>query len=594
MKYNYLTPTLLLRIILLCLFTLTFLSSRLYATEPVDVRVLGLEGEPLKNVNSALALPQGVVKEGAVDRLWLDYFTRQAESKVRSALEPFGYYGSHVTTELEDKKEGGYYTLLVTVTAGEATRLAEVVVTILGAGAAEPLLLEKIAAFPLRTGDQLLHESYEQSKSQLLAASRELGYLDAHFSTNEIRVDPKTASARIHLVLATGPRYLFGTTTITGATYYPDELLRRYISFSAGEPFSFKAVGKTQFNFASSPYFKSVTVVPDKEAATAQQVPVVITVQPAPRRILRPGIGYGTDTGARASVGFKHLSLFAPGNTFNSEIAVAERLQGIGSAYSIPSSQNIDTFSTIQLNLQREVINDTVSKLAFLEPSRTTGFGENSFGTVYMRLMYEEYSVGLEDNSSSMLLPGLRFSQHGYDDLIKPTKGWHYSLETRGAYQGIISDATFIQFIAESGVIIPLPWRLTLNSRVKGATTLINDPFSDVPSSLRFFAGGDNSVRGYAYKSLGPRDTTGDVVGGKHQLQGSIELQRAIFAKWTVSLFYDAGNAFNDTSSIKLHQGAGFGLHYLTAIGAINLSLARQISVPDPHFRIHFTIGFQL
>jgi translocation and assembly module TamA len=397
------------------------------------------------------------------------------------------------------------------------------------------------------------------------------------------------------LILESGPRYLFGTTAIAGTTYYPDELLRRYISYSAGDPFSYKAVGKTQLNFASSPYFKSVSVVPDKEAATELKVPIVITVIPAPRITLRPGVGYGTDTGARASVGFKHLSLFAPGNTLNSEIAVAEHLQGTGTAYTIPSNQDIRTYSILQLNLQRENINDTLSKLAFLEVSRTTGLGENRLGTAYIRLMYEEYSAGLEENNSSLLLlPGLRFSRHTYDDLIKPTKGWHYSLETRGARQWLISDASFIQFIAESGVIIPLPWRLTFKSRVKGATTIINDPFSDVPSSLRFFAGGDNSVRGYAYKSLGPKDVTGDVVGGKHLLQGSMELQRALYDNWAVSVFYDAGNAFDNTSSITLYQGAGIGLHYLTPIGAINLSLARQISVPDPQFRIHFTIGFQL
>jgi translocation and assembly module TamA len=572
---------------------LTVVPLRLFAAEPVEVSVVGLEGDPLKNVYSALVLPPGLVKEGAVDKLWLDYFSRQAESKVRMALEPFGYYGSLVTTTLEEKKEGGYL-LLVTITAGEAIRLAEVVVTIQGAGAAEPLLLAKTASFPLRTGDQLQHERYEKAKSEILATSRELGYLDARYSTHEIRVDPKTASARIHLILESGPRYLFGTTTITGTSYYPDELLRRYISFSAGEPFSYKAVGKTQLNFASSPYFKSVSVVPDKAAATALQVPVAITVVPASRITIRPGIGYGTDTGARASVGFKHLSLFSPGNTLNSEIAVAERLQGIGSAYTIPSSQNIETFSTIQFNLQREKVADTVSKLAFLEPSRTTGFGEKRIGTAYLRLMYEEYRVGLVDNNSSLLIPGLRFSHHAYDDLIRPTQGWHYSLETRGSYRSIISDATFIQFIADSGVIIPLPWRLSLKNRVKGATTIINDRFSDVPSSLRFFAGGDNSVRGYAYKSLGPKDASGVVTGGKHLLLGSIELQRALFSNWAVSLFYDAGSAFDDSTDFKLYQGAGIGVHYTTPIGALNLSLARQLSVSNPQLRIHFTIGFQL
>jgi translocation and assembly module TamA len=293
-------------------------------------------------------------------------------------------------------------------------------------------------------------------------------------------------------------------------------------------------------------------------------------------------------------VGFKHLSLFAPGNTLNSEIAVAEHLQGVGSAYTMPSSQNMETYSTLQLNLQREKINDTISKLAFLEPSRTTGFGDNRLGTAYLRLMYEQYSVGAENSSASMLLPGLRFFRHDYDDLIRPAQGWHYSLEARGAARSLISDATFIQLIADSGAIVPLPWRLSLKSRIKAATTVSNDPFTHVPSSLRFFAGGDNSVRGYAYKDLGPKDATGDVVGGKHLLQGSVELQRAIFTNWGVSLFYDAGNAFDVTSNIKLFQGVGVGLHYGTPIGALNLSLARQISVADPQFRIHFTIGFQL
>ena len=578
---------------LLCLFMLVALPVPLCAAEPVEIHVGGLAGDPLNNVTSALALPPGLVKEGAVDKLWLDDFSAQAESKVRMALEPFGYYEARVTTELEEKKEGGYL-LQVAVTAGRVTRLGEVVVTIEGAGADEPLLLEKAATFPLHTGDQLRHGRYEQAKNEMLAASRELGYLDAQFATHEILVDPTTASARIRLIMASGPRYLFGTASIAGSTYYPDELLRRYISFSPGQPFSYKAIGNTQFNFANSTYFKSVSVVPDKGAATSQQVPVVITVVPAPRRTIRPGIGYGTDTGPRASVGFKHLSLFEPGNTLNSEITVAERLQGIGSVYTVPSSHNIETFSTVQLNLQREVVTDTVSRLAFLEPGWTTGFGNNRLGTVYIRLMYEEYSVGLENSTSLLPLLGLRLSRHAYDDLIRPSKGWHYSLETRGASRSLLSDATFIQCIAESGVIIPLPWRLSLKSRIKGATTVLHDPFSSVPSSLRFFAGGDNSVRGYAYKSLGPKDATGDVVGGKNLLQGSVELQRALFDKWAVSLFYDAGNAFNDVSSITLLQGAGIGLHYGTPIGALNLNLARQVGIPDPQFRLHFTIGFQL
>lgn len=565
----------------------------LLAGESVEVRVEGIEGDPLKNVEAALVLPSGIIRDGRVDKLWLEHFIRQSGTRIREALEPFGYYGSRAATSLEQNGETGQI-LRVTVTAGEPTRLAGVEVVLQGPGSAEPLLLEKVAAFPLRSGNILLHEEYGQATGDLLATARKLGYLDAVFPVHEIQVDPAAASARIRIVMESGPRYLFGEATIEGATYYPEALLRRYVSFTAGEPFSYKILGQTQLNFAGSAYFKSVNIIPDKDAATDLRIPVVIQVVPAPRRTIRPGIGYGTDTGARASVGYKDQSLFYPGNTLNTEITVAERLQGIGTSYTIPSHQNIETYSTIQINLQQEKVNDTVSRLASLELSRTTGFGNNRLGTAFVRLQHEQYSVGLEDSVSHLLLPGLRFSQRNYNDMIRPTQGYHFALETLGTLQAFGSDASFIQFTAEGGGVIALPWRTSLKSRAKAGATVLDDPFADLPTSLRFFAGGDNSVRGYSYKSLGPRDASGEVVGGRNLLQGSIELERAIFDKWSVSLFFDAGNAFDVSRGFKLYQGAGVGVHYFTAIGAINLSLARQIDVPDPTFRIHFTIGFQL
>jgi len=101
-------------------------------------------------------------------------------------------------------------------------------------------------------------------------------------------------------------------------------------------------------------------------------------------------------------------------------------------------------------------------------------------------------------------------------------------------------------------------------------------------------------VRGYSYRSLGPRDSSGQVVGGRQLLTYSIELQRALFKEWGVSLFYDAGNTFNSFTDFSLSQGAGVGLHYFTSVGALNLSLARPLDVDRPTIHIHFTVGFEL
>jgi len=155
-------------------------------------------------------------------------------------------------------------------------------------------------------------------------------------------------------------------------------------------------------------------------------------------------------------------------------------------------------------------------------------------------------------------------------------------------------DTSLVQILAEGSYLVPLRWRLALHTRAQAGVSLLSDPLSDIPPSLRFFAGGDQSVRGYSYKSLGPRDASGKVVGGKQLLTSSIELERALFRDWGVSLFYDAGNAFNSFSAVSLFQGAGVGLHYYTSVGALNLSVARQLGVDNPSFHIHFTVGFEL
>ncbi len=124
--------------------------------------------------------------------------------------------------------------------------------------------------------------------------------------------------------------------------------------------------------------------------------------------------------------------------------------------------------------------------------------------------------------------------------------------------------------------------------------TFQNEPFKELPASLRFFAGGGRSVRGYAYQSLGPKDITGKVIGGKNLLTMSIELDRKLFKDWAIAAFFDAGNAFDSPSHLRLYKGAGLGIRYFTPVGALQLDLARQIGVDNPAYRVHFSVGFEL
>lgn len=153
------------------------------------------------------------------------------------------------------------------------------------------------------------------------------------------------------------------------------------------------------------------------------------------------------------------------------------------------------------------------------------------------------------------------------------------------------ADVDFLQILGEGNVRIPLPWRLSFIGRAQVATTLQNRATSNFPISLRFFAGGDNSVRGYGWKTLAPKDDQGNVVGGNNLFVASGELERAIGADWSVAVFYDTGNAFNDWASMDLARSVGMGVRYYTMVGPLRLDVARQIGVRKPDIRVHFTVG---
>lgn len=580
--------------LLACCALLLGLAAPLCAADPVELEVTGVEDAPLKNVREALALPPGLVRDGKVDRLWLERFAGRAAEQARLALEPFGYYHAVAAVSIQEDKGRGRYRLLVRITPGEPVRVVSVEVGLTGAGAGEPQLVGLVRAFPLAKGNVLLQPEYERAKSGLKSRAAALGYLDANFSRHEIRIAPGELTARIALTLETGERYFFDGVSIEGAGDFPEPYLRRFITFKEGEVFSNAKLAETQLNFTNSERFKSVVINPQKELARDGKVPVQVQLTPAPRRTVRPGVGYGTDTGARFTVRFRDLNLFHQGHDLDLNLYAAQRLQGFAARYTIPSPRDIKSSTVTQLNLQQEDVGTYQSQLVAVELDRNRSFGKGELGTAYVKVQEEKFTIAGQDSSSRLVLPGLRFSKETFDNLVRPTRGYRYLIDVRGAHQYLGSDSGLAQGIAEGNLLLPLPWRSSLQLRTKLGGTLLADPLGDLPPSLRFFAGGDQSVRGYNYQSLGPRDASGQVIGGRHLIFGSIEVERSLYDNWGVSLFHDTGNAFSDLSRLKLYQAAGIGLHYYSPVGGLNLAVAKPLESGWTRFRIVFSVGFQL
>jgi translocation and assembly module TamA len=262
------------------LFLALFAAIAAVADEPVEVVVEGLEGEVLKNVQMALTLPADLVKEGKADLLWLTRFEGQIPEKVRRAMEPFGYYQSRIEVSLETLQDG-VYRLDVRVEPGPPVHVTSVKVEIHGPGSEEQKLKDLLSTFPIREGDILRHDRYEQAKQALKAKALELGYLDADFAAHEIRVSLAERKAAINLVFETGPQYRFGEAAFTGDLTYPKSFLRRYLAFKPGEVFSSLKIARTQLNFINSDRFAEVTVIARKEEAEDLRVPVRVNLIPS-------------------------------------------------------------------------------------------------------------------------------------------------------------------------------------------------------------------------------------------------------------------------------------------------------------------------
>jgi translocation and assembly module TamA len=562
----------------------------LSAADSVTIVIEGVQGPALENLKAALRVPPGVVgSDGKLDESLFEQFKKALPSDALDALEPFGYFNAKI--QVQSQRREKEILVDVHVEPGPPVQVSSVKVSLEGPGSGEEELQKLIDAFPLKRGDILLSNVYEEGKTRLLSRARNLGYLDANFSTHLIDVYHLTGRADIELTMVTGERYYFGETLFSGAPAYPDPFLRRFLSYKKGEPFSYLKLSQTRTNLDSSERFREASVQGKKEEAEGHEVPVDVTLVPRPEKRLKTGVGYGTDTGARFLARFQDVNILDKGHEFRSDLNISERLLSLSGAYIIPVGNDFRSLAALGLSFVRENTVSYNTTLAALELAREKGLGDHTQGRVFLRLLEERYTIGSERSSSFLVLPGVKLSGQKLDSVVRPRSGYRYGVEVRGTDTFLGSTTGLLQVVPSADLLVPLPARFTVLLRSQGGVTFQHQSFDEVPVTLRFFAGGERSVRGYAYQSLGPRDQAGNVVGGKNLLFGSIELEKAVMENWGVAGFYDAGNAFDSFNYITFAQDVGLGLRYYSKVGPFRLDIARQVGKPSPATRVLFVIG---
>lgn len=550
------------------------------------VSIEGVNGEMRKSIEAWLSLddepcdaPQWRL-QGRLD---------EATQEIRQAMQAFGHYDPTITHSFEAGGGNGCWKADFNIDPGPQVVLREVDIELQGEGRDDEAFRKLLRNTTLKPGEPLRHDRYDAFRNSIsdLAANR--GYFDGRFTRRALVVDPAAGVADVHLRFDTGPRYRFGDIDIVQDSI-DDGLLRRYLEFQPGEFYNRKAVTDTSSALSGSGYFDRLLVEPQIESAADDEVPVKITATPSDRHRYTASVGYTTDTGPRTGLGYRNQRLNKQGHQFNSDLSLSEVISTLTLGYTIPLSKPLTDKLKFEAGYKFE---DTDSFRAHTTAvsSTWTHLRDNQWlEERSLTFGREEFRVGNdEDTTSILLMPGIGWSRTVADNRLYPRRGARLKLKTRGSLEQVVSDVSFLQVLGDAKGIIGLPWRSRFIGRVNGGISVM-DKFSQLPASVRFFAGGDNSVRGYAYKSLGPKNSDGAVEGGKNLLTGSLEIEHLVTEKWSLAAFVDSGNAFSDTD-IDPKTGIGLGLHWRSPVGPIRLDVAHPLNKNGDFVRFHFIMG---
>ena len=550
----------------------------------VSIEVTGLEKELEANVRAFLSIEQEKSRESLTpSRLRLSH--KRAPEEIEKALQPFGYFKPVVESELTKHEKG--FTARYRVDPGPPVRLSEVDVQLTGDGEEDPRLH---LVFPLAPGDVLDQREYEKGKQNLLSAAIENGYLNARYTIHRVQVDLTSYTASVLLLLDTGRHFRFGELRFFD-NLLDTEFLQRYPEFEPGDPFDHRKLLKLQSQLISSEYFRNVEVRTLRDEAIGDRVPVEIHVTPAKRDRYRAGLGFSTDTGARATFDWKRRRVNKRGHRLATELRVAQTQSKLQSEYIIPLQRPASDSISFGASLDHEETDTRKETIALVEASHSIGLDDGWRRTAKLSYSYEDYDVADENEDAFLLVPSVQWTHLHKDTLDFTQRGLSQSYRVEGAAEQLLSDTSYLTLLARERFIYGFgggDWRL-LGRAELGAT--LTDSLTDLPSSKRFFAGGDVSIRGFDLDELGPVDDAGRVVGGRYLAVGSLELERRIVGKWSGSVFLDGGNAFDPDYDSEIEYGTGVGLRWRSPVGPIRFDLAYALSADDPGWRIHLVVG---
>lgn len=512
------------------------------------------------------------------------------KSGIEAALKSLGYADEAGAFTLDPNKSqhGEKWLLIANITLGEPVKLEQADVQISGQAATDPAFKRLNATLPPQ-GTTLNHETYDDYKSHLQKLALQRGYFDAAFTIHRLEVLPSAYKAWWRLYFNSGDRYRYGKIRFINSQIRED-YLNNMLTINAGDDYLINDVSKVTGDFSASGWFSSVLLQPHLHEES-KLVDFDVLLQPKKKNSIEVGLGYSSDVGPRFQLGWNKPWLNNRGHSLRSSFYISSPKQTIEATYKMPLLKNpLNYYYEFSAGVENEKKDDTDSLAATIAGLRywnhPTGW-QYSFG---IRMRYDSFTQADVKDKVLLMYPTASLNRTRMQGGIFPTWGDAQKITFDLARKLWFSDVDFFSVRASTAWIRTYADNHRLLTRLE-IGYLNTKNLQKIPPALRFFAGGDRSVRGYGYKKIAPRNNKGKVVGGSRLLSGTLEYQYQVYSNWWAATFVDSGFAANRYHSNELRYGAGIGIRWASPVGAIKFDIATPLRDKNNNKNIQFYIG---
>lgn len=513
-----------------------------------------------------------------------------------------GYYRARAESELSWNDDRTRVDVRIRVEEGPPVRLAQREIVLPDGFLDEEQRHALLEDLPLAEGGVFGVVGYRETKKQLLDRLANLGRPGARLEGGA-DVDLEEQAARLSWRVDPGPLVRFGPVRVEGLERVDESLVVRELTFREGERFGLDPLSESQRRIYELGLFRGVTIQPERpapeEPATPEASwPVVVRVEERSPRRVRLGLGYGTEDKLRAQASWMHRNFFGGARRF--EIGARYSSLLLGGAVRFVQPWFLEP--KLRLEVDASAARETLPAYDALR-AQTRFLLFRPFAERWEARGGYQFEWGdLQDDPFQpnrwrlgTLLTGLTWSS--VDDPLEPRRGAFFDLVVEPTAEVLGSNTDFVSLSGEGRLFVPV-WRAVLATRLRlGAVQpFAGRGYEDVPRFRRLFAGGTNSVRGFKYQALGPKDPDGHPSGGLTVATASLELRIPLWRWFNGVVFVDGGQVNRDAFHLvgdDFYYSVGPGLRVRTPIGSLGLDYGFALRRPPgaPSGRLHFAVG---